>query len=270
MDRYSVRFHGLGGQGLKSMMQEMVAPLLMRMGFSVQAFPFFGGERRGAAVIGYLRFGTKPITTHSFIEEPDMVVLFDERIAMEHAVHNLRPGSILLVNSPDARHLVEHYQQFTIFSLNARAISIKNSIGQNDDPFLVINTAMAGAFLRVLEIVANVYANDHDITAVLEGSLSKKIAENTTAIHEGKDAVINASGLRPDSSADPRFGITGPNDRCTKCKLCYLFCPKRAIAVSADDAYTIAGDRCNYCGICVAVCPRDAITLFTNTTGETS
>mgnify|MGYP001590175255 CR=1 FL=1 len=146
MERFSVRLHGLGGQGLKSMIQYIIAPIILRAGFEVQAFRIFGGERRGALVSGYLRCGSKKISTHSFITNPDMVVIFDhERIAMDKALEGLRPDGIALINTSNPNQFMGLTNDWQVYTLNARAISLARGIGQPDDPYAVINSAMAGA-----------------------------------------------------------------------------------------------------------------------------
>ncbi len=273
MDRFSVRLHGLGGQGLKSMIQEILAPLLLRSGLHVQAFPFFGGERRGAAVAGYLRCGERPITTHSFISNPDMVVIFDhERIAVDKALEGLKPGGIVLINTPSPNQFMGLTHDWQVYTLNARAISLLHGIGEAQDPFMVINSAMTGAVLSVLESVLESRFSDEAIEAVLASALPQKISENSVALADGKSTVVK---LMADGTPMWQWLVkqknfpylTQPDERCTSCNLCYLFCPKRAIEVTAEGKYLIHEEKCNYCGICVATCPRGAIVMRTEEGG---
>lgn len=51
-------------------------------------------------------------------------------------------------------------------------------------------------------------------------------------------------------------------DKCTKCGLCYVFCPDMAIKVN-DEGYPETDlFYCKGCGICVAECPKQAITML--------
>jgi 2-oxoacid:acceptor oxidoreductase delta subunit (pyruvate/2-ketoisovalerate family) len=47
--------------------------------------------------------------------------------------------------------------------------------------------------------------------------------------------------------------------KCTKCSLCWIFCPDEAI--ERGDPYVIDYDFCKGCGICANECPRDAISM---------
>ena len=264
-----MRLHGLGGQGLKSMIQNMLAPLILEAGLQVQAFPFFGGERRGAPVAEYLRCGNKKITTHSFITNPDMVVIFDHgRIPVFEAIEGLRPGGIALINTQNPNQFMGLTRDFRVYTLNARAISLAHGIGQPEDPYMVINSAMAGGVVRIFESAQGSHFSDEAIKVMLGDALPEKILENYAALSDGRKTVARLiADVSPawqwlsKSRAVPYF--VQPDERCTKCNLCYLFCPKQAIEIIAKSGrYVINEEKCNYCGICAALCPRDAITMI--------
>ena len=65
-----VRIHGRGGQGAV-IASKLLAAALFRDGLSVQAFPAFGVERRGAPVTAFLRCAKKPIQLRCEITDPD-------------------------------------------------------------------------------------------------------------------------------------------------------------------------------------------------------
>jgi pyruvate ferredoxin oxidoreductase delta subunit len=46
-------------------------------------------------------------------------------------------------------------------------------------------------------------------------------------------------------------------DRCTKCLLCWVYCPEACISKDLD----IDLDYCKGCGICAEECPQDAIAM---------
>ncbi len=69
-----VRFHSLGGQGAVTLIN-MLAQAGDLVGRNVQAFPFFGAERRGAPVMCFLRMDDKPIDLRSQIYRPDFLVV---------------------------------------------------------------------------------------------------------------------------------------------------------------------------------------------------
>jgi pyruvate ferredoxin oxidoreductase gamma subunit len=80
-----IRWHARAGQGAKSASQ-ILALALMRSGMSVQSFPEYGPERRGAPLRAYTRYSTRPVRRHDSIEHPDLVVVLDESLLHEPSV----------------------------------------------------------------------------------------------------------------------------------------------------------------------------------------
>ena len=75
-----IRWHARAGQGAKTAAQ-LLAVALLREGKSVQAFPEYGPERRGAPMRAYTRFDDRPIRRHDSVEEPDAVVVLEPSLA---------------------------------------------------------------------------------------------------------------------------------------------------------------------------------------------
>lgn len=81
-----IRWHARAGQGAKSASQ-ILALALLRSGMSVQSFPEYGPERRGAPLRAYTRYGSRPVRRHDSVEHPDLVVVLDDTLLDEPAVH---------------------------------------------------------------------------------------------------------------------------------------------------------------------------------------
>ncbi|HVU79137.1 MAG TPA: 2-oxoacid:acceptor oxidoreductase family protein [Gaiellaceae bacterium] len=93
-----IRWHARAGQGAKTAAQALALALL-RSGRSVQAFPEYGPERRGAPLRAYTRFAAEPIRRHDAVEEPDVIVVLDPTLADEPAVRDgARPDTSVLVS----------------------------------------------------------------------------------------------------------------------------------------------------------------------------
>ena len=94
-----IRWHARAGQGAKTASQ-MLALALLRAGKSVQSFPEYGPERRGAPLRAYTRFGDRPVRRHDSIETPDIVVVLDESLLGEPAVREgVTAATTVLVNA---------------------------------------------------------------------------------------------------------------------------------------------------------------------------
>ena len=73
-------FYGRGGQGAVTAANLLVAAALNDGNKGVQAFPFFGAERRGAPVKAFARISNDEIHLRSEIYTPDIVIILDESI----------------------------------------------------------------------------------------------------------------------------------------------------------------------------------------------
>lgn len=97
-----IRWHARAGQGAKTAAQ-VLALALMRSGRSVQAFPEYGPERRGAPLKAFTRTSSKPIRRHDAITDPDVVVVLEPTLVHEvDVVDGLRPGGIVVLNAEEA------------------------------------------------------------------------------------------------------------------------------------------------------------------------
>ena len=98
-----IRWHARAGQGAKSASQ-ILALALLRSGRSVQSFPEYGPERRGAPLRAYTRFGPERVRRHDSVEEPDLVVVLDASLVGEETVSDgVGADTTVLVNGDEPR-----------------------------------------------------------------------------------------------------------------------------------------------------------------------
>lgn len=144
-----IRFHGRGGQGTV-VASILLAKAFFKSGLFVQSFPVFGVERRGAPVEAYLRLDTEKIRLRCNVSAPDHVVVQDPRLLQNVDVTGgLKPGGWVLINSPGQPGQLRAFKGYRLAFVDATGIAVKNRLGTPTHP--IINTAMIGAFARVLE-----------------------------------------------------------------------------------------------------------------------
>ena len=146
-----VRLHGRGGQGVVSAAQ-LLADAAVLEGKYVQAFPEFGAERSGAPIAAYARLSDGPIEIHSFIRNPDVVMVVDRSMAFfKNTVQGLAKDGWFICNydgSPEElRSKLGLEPSVKIITIDATGIAMK-CLGK-DYP----NTPMLGALLRATGIV---------------------------------------------------------------------------------------------------------------------
>lgn len=94
-----IRWHARAGQGAKTASQ-LYATALLREGKSVQAFPEYGPERRGAPLRAYTRVDDKPIRRHDSVTHPDVVVVLEPSLLNEVDVaEGLAADGFVLINA---------------------------------------------------------------------------------------------------------------------------------------------------------------------------
>jgi pyruvate ferredoxin oxidoreductase gamma subunit len=94
-----IRWHARAGQGAKTASQ-LYATAALRAGKSVQAFPEYGPERRGAPLRAFTRVDDRPIRRHDSITHPDVVVVLELSLVHELDVaEGLADDGFVLVNA---------------------------------------------------------------------------------------------------------------------------------------------------------------------------
>ena len=140
-----LRIHGRGGQGAV-IASKILASALFLEGKSVQSFPAFGVERRGAPVTAFLRLADGPIQLRCEVSEPDDVIVLDPTLLKAIDVtQGLKPGGSILINSdrpPETYAALA--KRFKVSVVDASEIARRHGLGSKTQP--IVNTAILGAF----------------------------------------------------------------------------------------------------------------------------
>lgn len=145
-----IRWHGRGGQGAKTAAL-LFAEACLGAGKYIQAFPEYGPERTGAPVQSFNRISDEPITIHSSVQTPSVVVILDPTlIGTVDVTKGLPSDGVILVNtkeSPDQMRSKLSLNGQKLFVLDASAISME-TIGRD-----IPNTPMLGALVGATGMV---------------------------------------------------------------------------------------------------------------------
>ncbi len=140
-------FYGRGGQGAVTAANLIASAALKSGNKGVQAFPFFGAERRGAPVKAFARISDDEIYLRSQIREPDIVVVLDTGIMDAIDItQGLKENGMILLNTN--KKPSDFSLPYKIATVDATSIAIKNEILVGGIP--VVNTPMTGALVRIL------------------------------------------------------------------------------------------------------------------------
>jgi pyruvate ferredoxin oxidoreductase gamma subunit len=293
---FRIRFHGRGGQGIKTASQILGTAFFLE-GFEVQDAPRYGAERRGAPIFAYVRAARAPIQERGAIARPDLVVVADETlipIPSAGVLRGLSRHTVLLVNSGEPEGVWKDRLKLDgpVLALPAGTDAKERA----DMPY--IGAMCAGAAARLLGVIGRerlIEALQSELgrygSATVEKNVAQALAafEATSAragcVSEGVE--MAATGyLPPDwigvpydeariaapdihGAATSELAKTGlwrtvrpviDYGRCRRCAwVCSTLCPDGAIRVEADHTPRIDYDHCKGCMVCIAVCPPHAI-----------
>jgi pyruvate ferredoxin oxidoreductase gamma subunit len=295
---FRIRFHGRGGQGIKTASQILGSAFFLE-GFEVQDAPRYGAERRGAPIFAYVRAGRAPIRERGAITRPDLVVVADETLIPVPAagvLQGISGHTVLLVNSAEPTEVWKARLNLEgpVLAIPAAAEAKESS----DMPY--IGAMCAGAAARLTGVIGRArlaQALEQEIGRYGQAALNKNLTQALAAFdamgaHAGRvagSAGVAASGYERPEWIDVPFDearIAAPDihgeatselaqtgvwrtlrpvidyEHCLRCAwVCATFCPDGAIAVAADRSPRIDYEHCKGCMVCVTVCPPHAIAV---------
>ena len=145
-------FHGRGGQGAVTAANLLVSAALKDGNKGVQAFPFFGAERRGAPVRAFARISEDEINLRSEIYNADFVIVLDESIMdIVDVLKGLKKDGKILINTTKSPDEFDFSKKYNVATVDATGIAINNEILVGGIP--VVNTPILGAVPKILEKV---------------------------------------------------------------------------------------------------------------------
>src|SRR4030042_6008807 len=145
-------FHGRGGQGAVTAANLLASAALQDGNKGVQAFPFFGAERRGAPVRAFARISDEEINLRSEIYNPDIVIILDESIMeIVDVLKGVKKDGKVLINTRKKPQDFEFSQQYHVATVDATGIALKYDILVGGIP--VVNTPILGSVPKILNRV---------------------------------------------------------------------------------------------------------------------
>lgn len=168
-----IKFRGRGGQGAV-VASEILGRAFFMEGKYPQCFSLFGGERRGAPVVGFLRVDEQPIFLKCQIYKPDQMIIFDFSIVNEMEIlKELKPNGSLLINTHQGIDFFGKLRKFRIGLIDASSIARSFGLGTT------FNTAMLGAYVRLTNLVTM-----KTLTETVKAMAPAKKEENVEAVRE--------------------------------------------------------------------------------------
>ncbi len=286
-----IRFHGRGGQGAV-LAAELLAVAAFGDSKFGQAFPAFGGERRGAPVQAFVRLSTSPIRLRHRVDNPDYLLVFDPTLLdTVDALEGLRSDGRVIINSEKSASTIQWTRSARVHTVPATRIAQEVF----DQPLL--NAAMLGAFAAATQQVS-LSAIQTAFRSRFPGEMGNKnsevaqLAYNWLVDHGCEPVCVSPSRLHLREPQWPEvsdFGVPGQPlhfaaiaaartalayetgtwrytrpvfdlDKCNGCGFWEMYCPEGCVLPEGkkfipDYVY------CKGCGICARECPPNAIAM---------
>lgn len=286
-----IRLHGRGGQGAV-LAAELMVVAAFEDGKYGQAFPAFGGERRGAPVQAFVRLDAYPVRVRYRVNQPDHVIIMDHTLPNTvDVLEGLKPGGLALIDSEKSPAALLFSANAPVYAVPATRIALE-IFGQ---PF--VNPAMLGAWAAATSEVS-LEAIQHAFQQRFPGLLGEKnsqaalmgydfIRGGTTPIQVKKSeqtvgrtvvwereevAGVPGQPLHFASVVAARTSLAYPTGSwrysrpvidlpaCNGCGVCEIFCPDSCVSIE-DKQAIVDLEFCKGCGICAEVCERNAIQM---------
>jgi pyruvate ferredoxin oxidoreductase gamma subunit len=293
---YRIRFHGRGGQGMKTA-SRILGTAFFKEGYQVQDAPRYGAERRGAPIFAYVRAAHEQIFERGIIRDPNLVVVADETLVEMPAagvLQGISTGTVLLLHSRASAdtwqtrlHLTNPIHILTPVEPDREQLAWR-SLG-------MVCAAAAARLCGVIPWPAFAAALREELPGLAADVLEDNLAHAQQAYQQMATAqgcvadlpsVSATATAAPDwielPFADARSAApaihqamtstamqTGlwrtlrpviDREHCQSCAwICSTYCPDGAIRVDAGGRPQIDYDHCKGCLVCVAQCPHHAI-----------
>jgi len=293
---YRIRFHGRGGQGMKTA-SRILGTAFFKEGYEVQDAPRYGAERRGAPIFAYVRAAKSTIFERGVIRDPNLVVVADETLVPMPAagvLQGLTGDTVLLLHSHTP---ADAWQERLKLNNPVHILELADQAGQ-PLAWHFLGVACAAAAARLTGMIRQ----ESFASALREeiGGVAKSVIEANllyadlayrqmaaveacvvpAAQDQGRswplpgwievpceDVRLSAPAIHQGVTSEQiRTGLWRTLRpvidvaRCKRCAwICSTYCPDGVIRVDEAGRPQIDYRHCKGCMVCVAQCPNHAI-----------
>ncbi|MBO3768663.1 MAG: 2-oxoacid:acceptor oxidoreductase family protein [Candidatus Brockarchaeota archaeon] len=284
-----VRFHGRGGQGMKTS-SRILGTAAFLSGFFVQDFPIYGAERRGAPVVAFTIISKEPILERGYIFDPNILLISDETLLLDKQTDptkGMSKESIVFINSNKNEDYFKEKIGAKVIVEDLTKIALE-VLGRP-----ILSTLIAGVAAKLVGIeqkyLEEAVKEELEQIGANEEMIRKNILAATIGYNKVQEVKIEQTeSLEPEVKIveveynDPEISTpvisfvansylkkTGTwrvfkpiikYQKCKSCRLCYVYCPESAIKWE-NNFPVIDYENCKGCLICVQECPLKAIEI---------
>ncbi len=135
-----IKFIGRGGQGVV-VASRILGLAFFKDGWYPQCYSVFGGERRGAPLVSFLRVDHDRIRLKCEIKNPGELICLDEGLLDPDEIRsNLRPGGAILINTPRGPEAFAALADYRLGLVDGLGVAREAGLER------IFNTALCGAY----------------------------------------------------------------------------------------------------------------------------
>jgi pyruvate ferredoxin oxidoreductase gamma subunit len=209
---YLIRFHGRGGQGMKTA-AHILGTAFFREGFQVQDAPRYGAERRGAPIFAYVRASATAVYERGIIHRPDLVIVADSSllaIPTAGVLSGVTDQTVLLINGREGPKFWEEKLDFpgTLQMLHPEEVLETPVVDPLEQRF--VGVRCVGAAVRLLGVISTKALEE----AILEevGHLGVDVVQtNLEKARQGYESMATYEGSVVESGGSPVRGYRNPD-----------------------------------------------------------
>ena len=293
---YRIRFHGRGGQGMKTA-SRILGTAFFNEGYEVQDAQRYGAERRGAPIFAYVRASHDKIFERGVIRDPNLVVVADDTlVTMPTAgvLQGLSADTVLLIHSrltsrewqsrlhlsnpvyilPSSEQKEEHLA-WRFIGVMCAAAAARLTGGLPWETFAsALRDELAGLETSMIKENLVLAHQAYDLMEPTEGCIISTVPPPASSYRQPdwiefpfEDARTSAPAIHRElTSEGMKTGLWRTmrpvidREHCRACAwICSTYCPDGAIHVDKDGRPNIDYVHCKGCLVCVAQCPNHAI-----------
>ncbi len=260
-----------------------------REGYYAQDSPVYGAERRGAPVVAFTRFDSRPILERGSVYSPDLVVIADATLLNDTMVRPLQGISAsggVLINAATVPHITVPFSMYDFTSLALQYTGTTSALSvalgaasarlaglQRSSVEQAVREELQELILDSTQIEKNLNlacASFESVRSLQPSSASGEDVTSCRALAVIKPAYDGPWLGTASIAATPNTPLRKTGDwrvmrpviqigRCTHCWICFVNCPDGAITLLEGDAPRIDYGVCKGCMMCAEECPVDAI-----------
>lgn len=176
-----IKISGRGGQGVV-VAASTLGLSFFKAGMYPQCYSVYGGERRGAPVVGFLRVDKEKVLLKCEIKRPNSLVYLDESLFDAGEARSLlKAGDTILINTARPLEQLGDLHGFRVGLIDAALVSETAGLGR------IINTTVLGAYCRLL--------GQPDLDCLLD-ALAEAIPAKKQANREAAQRAFNTVKIR--------------------------------------------------------------------------